>query len=707
MRWSNFLPNKNKPNLSLFEEIKHIAVAMMVVGPLTAFGISGFDFTTKANAEPIGWQPVFQRKTNIGEISISKRPFAPRSPAGTAPFSRIEAWHLGVDRPNLFSIGDMTLPMAQAPGSIAAADMDNDGDQDLVLSDIHGGIKIFLNDGTGKFKKHHLGIPAINSLPIMLAVPVDINNDGCPDLIITTFLEGEYISLNYDCKLKFSKAVRLKNQPDARFVNSLALGDLDKNGWLDIVFGNSSSFPTFFEKGKFDQNRIIFRHSGKFEDTTIWDTSGKHGNTLTTLLSDFNQDGNLDLIEGNDFTEPDIFYIGDGKGKLTQITTADGIIPYTTLTTMSAKSADLDNDLRLELYMAQIAGRANGLTGRVELLEMAKYCENMQRPKDQKACQENMEIKKWYRAGFFDFSKSLVSKCTKFPTPKRHDCYSLLLRNLALIKRQERFCDRIPDDNLRYRKVCKFIVHAKRIPGKGGRGTPTDGKIVLHVDEKDIANEIPQLFGANVLLVDRGDGIYEDRAKAANLQISGWVWDVKIFDFDNDGLQDIHILNGDWHLTKAAPSNVFMHNNGSMKFANKTKEYGLVDYLMVTASAGADFDNDGDIDEIAQTVNGPLVAYWNNSQSGNSIAFEYRDHVGNRFGIGNKISIYYGENGERAQLREMKMSGGYMSYDAPVAHFGLGSHKTVQKIKIEWSTGGASLIEGPFNANATYQITRR
>jgi hypothetical protein len=150
-----------------------------------------------------------------------------------------------------------------------------------------------------------------------------------------------------------------------------------------------------------------------------------------------------------------------------------------------------------------------------------------------------------------------------------------------------------------------------------------------------------------------------------------------------------------------------MRNNGSMNFVNKTKEFGLVDFLMVTASAAADFDNDGDIDEIAQTVNGPLIAYWNNSQSGNSIAFEYRDYIGNRFGIGNKTTIYYGKNGKKAQLREMKMSGGYMSYDAPVAHFGLGSNESVQKIKIEWSNGGETLIEGPFEANATYQISRR
>ena len=59
-----------------------------------------------------------------------------------------------------------------------------------------------------------------------------------------------------------------------------------------------------------------------------------------------------------------------------------------------------------------------------------------------------------------------------------------------------------------------------------------------------------------------------------------------------------------------------------------------------------------------------------------------------------------------AQMREIKSGGGYSSFDAAFAHFGLGSETEVAKIEINWSTGGSTTIQGPFPANARYTITR-
>ncbi|MCH7854886.1 MAG: ASPIC/UnbV domain-containing protein [Proteobacteria bacterium] len=55
-----------------------------------------------------------------------------------------------------------------------------------------------------------------------------------------------------------------------------------------------------------------------------------------------------------------------------------------------------------------------------------------------------------------------------------------------------------------------------------------------------------------------------------------------------------------------------------------------------------------------------------------SIVFQLHDEVGNRDGIGTKFTIHYGPRGERHQLRELKAGGGYISFDEPLAHFGLG-----------------------------------
>ena len=660
-----------------------------------------------ANAATAELYPVKIEKSETGKISVFATPFVKRSPAGDTPFTRSEAWHLGVDRPNLFGIKDMVIPFQQAQGSIAAADLDNDGDPDVILSDSNGGIRIYLNDGTGQFRQPRLDLPKIKGFSVLHAAPADINNDGWIDLVLTTFANGEFLLLNEKGNFSENRLIKLKNQPRSRHVMALAFGDLDKNGLLEIVLGNHSALPGFFEKGEYDRNRIIFNKGSDKAGVKHYDTSGAPGETLTLLLSDINQDGNLDLIEGNDFSEPDLFSFGDGTGKLKQITANSKIIPHSTLTTMSAKSADLNNDLKLEIYLSQIAGRSKGLFGRVDLRSYEDYCLGIERYRDIISCKDNLKIKEWHRPLVYRFSQELVSKCKAMNKEYIWDCYSLLLRNLAFLSKKPELCDRIPVEKKRFRLLCNYYIEAKKHIGKRGEATPEDGTISMYMTGEDLVNDIPQIFGANVLLVNRGDGKFEDRAKAANLEIGAWSWDVKIFDFDNDGDQDIHILNGDWMLNEFAPSNILMRNDGELKFTNQTKEFGLIDYLVITGSAAADFDNDGDIDQIAQSINGPVISYKNNSQSGNTIAFEYRDFIGNHFGIGNKIVIHYGENGAKKQLRELKLGGGYMSYDAPVVHFGLGEYDVVQKIEIEWSTGETSNIKGPFKTNASYRIERR
>ena len=57
-------------------------------------------------------------------------------------------------------------------------------------------------------------------------------------------------------------------------------------------------------------------------------------------------------------------------------------------------------------------------------------------------------------------------------------------------------------------------------------------------------------------------------------------------------------------------------------------------------------------------------------------------------------------------MREIKVGGGFHSYDAPLAHFGLGTSENIQSIEITWSTGEASIIKHNFLANYEYIIAR-
>ena len=127
----------------------------------------------------------------------------------------------------------------------------------------------------------------------------------------------------------------------------------------------------------------------------------------------------------------------------------------------------------------------------------------------------------------------------------------------------------------------------------------------------------------------------------------------------------------------------------------------------MSAFSVVDLDNDGDLDLVTNAVNGPLRVFRNNAQSRRALSVELRDHRGNRFGIGSKVEIHYGENGGRHQVRELKAGGGFLSYDPPIAHFGLDAFEEVARIEVLWSTGERSVLEGPFAADARYRVERR
>ncbi|MED5352985.1 MAG: ASPIC/UnbV domain-containing protein, partial [Nitrospinota bacterium] len=118
-------------------------------------------------------------------------------------------------------------------------------------------------------------------------------------------------------------------------------------------------------------------------------------------------------------------------------------------------------------------------------------------------------------------------------------------------------------------------------------------------------------------------------------------------------------------------------------------------------------DRDGDLDIIANTLYGPFKVYTNHESQNNSVTFKLQDKKGNRFCLGCKIIIRYGLNGEKHQFREIKTGGGFHSYDAPLAHFGLGKTDTIKSIEITWSTGEATQIERNLPTNHEYIVQRK
>jgi uncharacterized membrane protein YraQ (UPF0718 family) len=603
--------------------------------------------------------------------------------AASQPFSRTAGPDLGIDMPYQFSVVKWNEPHSEFHG-ISSGDVHNDGWMDVLVTSERG-VNLYANTG-GSFIGQAIDVEGLHDVYVVNAALVDINNDGWLDLYYSTYRQGNFLIYNDKGAFTEANQVRLPNRDDAWMTSATAFADLDQDGDLDIVVGNwlLGSWLSRRNRGRAEStNIILWNQDDGFE---IEELTGEPGETLTMMVSDFSGDGIPDLIVGNDFEVPDFYYLGKGGGELQLLKRKDKMIERSTLLTMSISAADINNDLRQEIYL----GNASG-TDRSDMQPIEDICSESEGTVLHEGCQtmrlDQLTMHATLRRGDPFMCSSLSSPAIA------EQCIGMQLFNESWWKNRPDMCEQLENRFQVLNDVCtKFFSY---------EDVPMDKAFYSMVQQ-----------GArrtNVMLVatDEGEFKFSDKALEYNLREAGWVWNAQFADLDQDGWQDIYIANGMFleNTTTARESNHFFRNDGGTKFVDETSSAGLLMHAENSSYTYVDFDNDGDLDIFAVEQLGPVWAFVNNHADNQAVTFELRDTRGNHFGIGSKLIAKLSDG--TSQMRELRSSGGFISYNAPVIHFGIGGSDGIESLEVQWSTGEKTVVEGDFAPGRRYVISRQ
>ena len=171
-------------------------------------------------------------------------------------------------------------------------------------------------------------------------------------------------------------------------------------------------------------------------------------------------------------------------------------------------------------------------------------------------------------------------------------------------------------------------------------------------------------------------------------------WGARFFDYDNDGWKDLIVAQGH-DLDTVEINYPNLHYKEPMLLARNTGN-GFVDVSPDSGEvfrhawlgrglATGDIDNDGRIDVVVATNDGPAHILHNETPSQNHwLTLNLIGHKSNRDAIGAEVKL---TTAKGSQFATVTTAGSYLSSSDKRVHFGLASESAAASIEIRWPSG--------------------
>ncbi|HKB78767.1 MAG TPA: CRTAC1 family protein, partial [Thermoanaerobaculia bacterium] len=549
---------------------------------------------------------------------------------------RISDWLSRLIRSYTVSDGNvvrLAVPPAFGGSGIAAEDIDNDGDIDvLILSG--SGNALDLNDGKGHFTdvteaagldwKRADGTHGEPRQPII----ADFDNDGLPDILITYANDDHRLYRNLG-NARFQDVTARSGLGGNGLVGGPATAiDFDKDGLLDLYIGYFGDYPhgvlpTLSRRNMNALPNKLFRNKGNFvfQDVTAGSGVDNRGWAQAIGHLDFDGDGLEDLICGNDFGT-NAWYRNLGNGRFEDVSSQIGTDKPSY--TMNIGVTDLNRDGHPDVYIS----------------------------------------------------------------------------NIVTMDKDEKYV--LPDERTRMKFNAEKMANMRVVEANDLFTSTAHGGRVSY-----------QLSDA----VGRG------------YRSTGWSWGANFFDYDNDGDDDLYVVNGmNEYAVYSSINPYFTDSSGKQRDAfmpveEKERNVFFVNrngrLLEDLTGSGADLlgnsrsvayldiDGDGDLDMIVNNFEAPAVVDRNNMQSNGNHWIKIR-LVGDpskgvtRDAIGARIVVDTAH--EKGMWREVFSTVGYLTSNPKEQHVGLGKD-TNADVTVLWPDGTRQTFKG-LAADRSYRIVQ-
>ena len=483
----------------------------------------------------------------------------------------------------------------------------------------------------------------------------------------------------------------------------VAFYDYDNDGWLDIFLVNGWRLEGF-PPGQEPSNHLLKNNrDGTFTDVTKKAGLVRSGWGQGVCVGDYDNDGFDDLFVT--YFGENVLYHNNGNGTFTDVSEKSGVTSTGKRWNTGCAFVDYDRDGHLDLFVANyidmdlktapvpesgpclykgimVACGPPGLMGGKNVL----YHNNGNGTfTDVSEKSGILKANGTYGLGV------LTADLDNDGWPDIYVANDSTASALYQNKKNGTFTD------IAMEAGCALSADGKPQAGMGISAADYDLDGNLDLVKTNFAGDTPSLYH------NLGGGTFEDATFQGGLgkhtQYLGW--GCGFFDMDNDGWADILICNG--HVYPEVEQLKTEAGYPQRKLLYKNLRNGHFDDVSYDAGPGisvpvagrgcafGDFDNDGDLDVVVNTVNDfPQLLRCDSTTNNNWIKVKTIGTKSNRSGIGARIKCITHLQGEKAphpQIDEVRSGGGYFSQNDLRVHFGIGKAEKVERLEIRWPSG--------------------